>query len=163
MADLPLAKRGGRVAEKNAIAIYEYMLKNSTLRPAEELQEYGYPAQVGETLTVFEGYIQASAEAALGIRASNVTHAMSTLKAMNAITLLITGNRIRKSIYLLNYQPTSEQYEEFKGRSYAIERKTIPNRWDSMVNDMVVIRQRLTDLEREVKELREHTHGGHNI
>lgn len=159
----PLAKRGGRIALQNTIAIYEYLLKNSTARETKDLQEYGYPAKEGERINVYEGHVLASVEAELGLRGSAVTQALSMLKAMNAVTLLISGNRIRKSIYLLHYQPTMEQYDDFLGRSYAIERKTMPNRWDSMVNDMVVLRERLTAVERELAELRNHTHGGHNI
>ncbi|SRR5258706_5897049 len=156
----PSAKRGGRVAFLNAMTIYDHMTKTATTRSAVELQEFGYPAKHGEQVLVFEGHITTSAAEETGLLPSGITQAMSQLKAMNAVTLIITGNRIRKSIYLLNYKPTLEQYENFMGRSYAIERKTMPNRWDSMVNDMVVLRQRLDAVE---KELRDHTHGGDHI
>lgn len=156
----PSAKRGGRIAFQNAVTIYDHMAKSATVRPAAELLEFGYPAQIGEELLVFEGHVTISAGEETGLLSSGITQALAQLKAMNAITLIITGNKIRKSIYLLNYKPTMEQYENFMGRSYAIERKTMPNRWDSMVNDMVVLRQRLDAVE---KELREHTHGGHII
>lgn len=159
----PLSKRGGRVALQNVIAVYEYLLKNSTVREARDLQEHGYPAREGEQINVYEGYVIASVESELGLRNSATTQALSMLKAMNAIISIRSGNRIRPSMYLLFYQPTLEQYEEFMGRSYAIERKTMPNRWDSMVNDMVVLRERLTAVERELAELRIHTHGGHDV
>ena len=159
----PLAKRGGRITLTNTIAIYEYLNENSNIRDAKDLQEYGYPAQEGEQIRVFEGYVLVSVEKSLGLRASAVTQCLSMLKAMNAVTLLVTGNRVRRSIYLLHYQPTEEQYEEFMGRSYAIERKTIPSKYDSLINDLVVIRQRLDVVERELAELKGNQYGGHNI
>jgi len=159
MADKPLAKRGGRIAFQNAMEIYDKLAEHAKMTPAIELQEYGYPAREGEEILVFEGYVTKIAATELNLLPSSITHATATLKAMNAVTLLIMGNKIRKSIYLLHYRPTMEQYEDFMGNSYAIERKTIPNRYDSLINDLVVIRQRLDVVERELAELRGNQHG----
>lgn len=155
---------GGRVKYKNSTDIYDLLESMATPTPGKELLEYGYPAQEDETLLVFRGYSSKETTQTLGLLPSSSSHAMSLLKAMNAITLIVAGGPNRPSVYILHYRPTQEQFEEFTGRSIMLERKHTPNRYDAIINDMVRMREDINRLVSQVSVLeQELAHVRNNI
>jgi hypothetical protein len=156
--------RGGRVKFNNLSEVYEMMASKAVLTDAKELLEFGYPAQEDEQLLVYRGYSTKDARA-LGMLDSAASHALSTLKAMNVITLLLMGGPNRQSIYILHYRPTMEHFEQFFERRYRIERKTAPTTYDQLINDLVRIREELANMKQRIGELEEkaHLHGRNDV
>jgi hypothetical protein len=147
--------RGGRVRFNNLGEVYDLLSSKATLIETKELIEYGYPAVEGDQILMYQGHSTKDAKA-LGMLDSAISHALATLKAMNAITMLRIGAKNRPSIYLLHYKPTMEQFEQFMGRAYAIDRKVAPTNYDQLVNDLVRVRERLDEAERKIRELEEY-------
>lgn len=149
----------GRVAFGNALTVYDALHAKAVTRPAKELQEYGYPAQDGEELLVYTGFSSKDAEA-LGLLTSSASAAMQLLTALRCITFLVKGNAYRPSIYILHYRPKEEDFENYTGRKWALDRKIRPTSNDAIVNDLVRLRgdlasalARISVLEAKVDDL----------
>lgn len=137
-----IAKTSGPIAWNNCLRVYDMMASKATMRPAKELQEYGYPAEDGEEILVFAGHASKDAEA-LGLLTSSASHALQLLNGLRATTLLVKGNAYRPSIYILHYKPTEEDFKNFTGREWALDRKIRPTSNDALVNDIVRLREEL--------------------
>jgi hypothetical protein len=142
----------GKKRFMDALTMYEYMDSKATTETADKLIEFGYPA-TGEDVLVYRGLITIDAAKDLGLLNSAISHGMALLKAIRAITVLSKGNKYRPSIYLLHFKPTIEQYEQFTGDRWALERKTVPSAYDTVINQLAELRGKLDDALRRIAEL----------
>jgi len=142
-------KSAGPVRARNAKLVYEALEKHSQVVDEEELLQYGYPAQADSKVRIFVGFASKIVQDETNLLYSAVLHATGMLNAMNCTTLLVKGGggTARPSVYILHYKPTDETIKEFLGRSFAIERKTMPTHYDTVINELAEVKQRLNALE----------------
>jgi len=138
---------------KHAIMIYDELFKNSNLVPIEDIVSYGYPSTSDtKEVTMFSGTITTTASQ-LGLSASQRYNATSLLYAMQAMTVLRRTNPRLDGLWILHYRPTDEDYDKFKVHLNKENRRIVPSKYDTMVDDLSDARVRIKELERQVKYL----------
>jgi hypothetical protein len=116
--------------------ICDFMWSHAQEITAYKLQEYGYPAtNLEETRLVYVGNVRSEASV-IGLSPNTAGDGMALLNAMRCVTLLKPGGPRSKSIYLLDYKITLENYDEFRDRQGTLNRRIKPSKWDTMLNDM---------------------------
>jgi hypothetical protein len=112
---------------------------------AYTLAEYGFPVENPQELArVFRGNVR-SESSQIGLSQSTAGDGMALLNAMRCVTLLKPGGPKTKSIYLLNFQITLEEYEKFRDRQGSLSRRVNPSKWDTMLNDMTEMKMSLKE------------------
>lgn len=147
-----IAKNLSIANQRYALLLWGSMRKMAREVSAQTVTDYGYPAQPGETVLVFEGHMQERGNE-VGIGRSATTEASRLLSAMRAITVLRRANRTAPSIVILSYEPTEAQFADFKLRVGGMSRRINPSRYDAMRDDLVDARARIKELETQVKTI----------
>jgi hypothetical protein len=120
--------------------------------PSETLIEYGYPAQPGEIVRVFNGHMTKVASR-VGVSVANTSHAGSLLSMMRAVTKIKNGGPGHGSIYILHYQPTEEQFKEYKESVAGTSRRINPSKYDFLINEITSLKQQIKDLNQRLDEM----------
>lgn len=145
--------RQGLVAFNYSVLIIKRMYETSQVVPATDLVIYGYPVRSDdEAVKVFIGHVTAVGKD-VGVIASNVHHSMSLLNSMRCVERITTGGPNRPSIYILNYIPTEEQFQEFKLSRDGMSRRIAPNKYDRLIDEITALRGQVQNLIERVQSL----------
>jgi hypothetical protein len=160
---------GTTVAFRNALDIINYMFANSREVKAEYLLEYGFPVEnPNELIQLFIGNVRGNGiSKEIGLSSSAVNDASVLLNTMRCFTSLKRGGPSSKSVYLLHYKPTVEQFNAFREGQGSTNSRIAPNKWQQTLQELADLRIRVSNLEAAIKivsaELDGHSHSGHDI
>ena len=152
----------GAISFKYAKLVYDELVKTSREVSAEELAEFGYPAEKDTKVIIFVGFLNKSA-ANVGVSASNTRHASNLLTAMRCITRLRGGGLRHSSVYILHYSPTEEAFNQYRESLGMVSRRIAPNKYDALINDFERNRQELKDLRARIERLETLLNVGHDV
>ncbi len=143
---------GITVAFRYATLLIDYMWERSNEVLPKDLAEYGYPIENDDPVRLFVGNIRTEATI-LGISPSGSNEGMQVLNAMRCTTTIRSGGPKTKSIYILSYKPTAEQYQEFRQRQGNLSRRIAPSKFDQLLNDMIEMKAKIKQLEKKLADV----------
>ncbi len=148
------ALEGTTVAFRNATEIINYMFKRAKEVKAEALLEYGYPVEnPDELIKIYVGNIRGAVSKEVGVSDSASNDASVLLNAMRCFTLLVRGGPRVQSVYLLHYNPTVEQFLQFKERQGGLKARIMPSKWEQILQELADLRIRVKTLEDRMARL----------
>lgn len=148
---------------RHAVELYERLQHKAVDKnPTEIFDEYGYQLSADSGLVkVFIGFIGETATG-IGLSEASFRKAMTVLSTMNAVTKIKHSGRYNSpGAWILNYQPTLEQYSDYRGYNKSVLGRTLPSKADAIIRDQQLIFNELTELRKRVKDLEELV--GHNL
>lgn len=151
------------VTFKHAVEVYRAASKKAKIVKPIDLLEYGYPVGHNEdNIRLFTGLFTEISEK-LKLSPTQRANALKILGSMNCITKIRNPGGGSPGVWILNYEPTVEQWIQYKETNLRILRKTMPSKADTIitqlkeliikVNEIDKLAESLGLLERRVSEL----------
>jgi hypothetical protein len=161
---------GTTASFRHALELYRNLVNQSKLVKPIELLELGYPVtdDNDDPVRIFVGHVSQISDS-MGLSRHQLNAALSILNPMNCLTRIKYPGHGAPGILILNYEPTSAQYIEFRQTNLKTIRRTLPSKADmiltqlsDMLSETRELRTQLAQLTLRVSEL-ESRDIGHNI